>query len=56
MFEYLDIEPVIRIRKKSRKIAFLMNNTLIRESKRKKYFSKKRNREAVKQYFWEYYV
>jgi len=35
MFEYLDIEPVIRIRRKSRKIAFLMNNTLIRESKRK---------------------
>lgn len=56
MFEYLGIEPIIRIRKKSRNIAFLMNNALIRESKRKKYFSKKRNREAVKQYFWEYYV
>lgn len=37
-------------------IAFFINNTHIRESKRKKYFSKKRNREGIKQYFWEYYV
>ena len=33
-----------------------MNNTNVKESKRKKYFSKKRNREAIKQYFWDYFV
>lgn len=56
MFEELGIEPVIRIKKKSRDVASFMNNTIIKESKRKKYFSKKRNREAVKQHFWDYYV
>lgn len=56
MFEELGIEPLIRIKEKSREIASFMNNTNIRENKRKKYFSKKRNREAIKQYFWEYFV
>lgn len=56
MLDDLGIEPVIRIRKKSREIAKFMNNTSIKEIKRMKYFSKKRNREAVMQYYWEYYV
>lgn len=56
MFEELGIEPVIRTKKRTREIASFMNNTSIKESKRKKYFSKKRNREAIKQYFWEYFV
>lgn len=56
MFEELGIEPVIRTKKRSREIASFMNNTNIKASKRKKYFSKRRNREAIKQYFWDYYV
>jgi len=56
MFEELEIEPVIRTKKRTREIALFMNNTHIKESKRKKYFSKRRNKEAIKQYFWDYYV
>lgn len=56
MFEELGIEPIIRTKKRTREIASFMNNTNIKESKRKKYFSKKRNREAIKQYFWDYFV
>jgi len=56
MFDDLEIEPVIRTKKRTREIASFMNNTNIKESKRMKYFSKKRNREAIKQYFWEYFV
>jgi hypothetical protein len=56
MFEKLGIEPVIRTKKRTREIASFMNNTNIKESKRRKYFSKKRNREAIKQYFWDYFV
>ena len=56
MFEELGIEPVIRVQERSREIASFMNNTHVKESKRIKYFSKKRNREAVKQYYWKYYV
>lgn len=58
-FEFLNelgIQPVIKTKKKSRQIAASMNNTDIREHKRKKYFSKARNREALKQYYWKYYV
>jgi len=56
MFEELGIEPIIRTKKRTREIASFMNNTRVKESKRIKYFSKKRNREAIKQYFWDYFV
>jgi hypothetical protein len=56
MFEELGVEPVIRIQERSREIANFMNNTHVKESKRIKYFSEKRSREAVKQYHWKYYV
>jgi hypothetical protein len=56
MLDDLGIEPVIRIRKRSREIAKFMNNTAINVAKRKKFFSKRRNREAVKQYYWKYFV
>lgn len=56
MFDDLGIEAIIRTKKRTREIASFMNNTDVKESKRKKYFSKKRNREAIKQYFWDYFV
>lgn len=56
MFQGLSIEPIIRIKKKTRCIAKFMNNTKVKEKKRVKYFSKRRNREAVMQYYWDYFV
>jgi len=56
MFDDLGVEPIIRIRKKSREIAKFMNNTDIKAAKRIKFFSKKRNREALMQYYWKYFV
>jgi len=55
MFEYLGIDPVIRIRKSSRKKAEQMSRAL-KTKKRSEFFSKKRNKEALKQFDWEKYV
>ena len=55
MFEELGIEPVIRIRGPSRKKAEEMSRALITK-KRKKFFKKKRSKEALKQFEWENYV
>ena len=55
MFEFLGIEPVIRIRKPSRNKAEQMSRSL-KTKKRRKFFEKKRNKEALKQFDWENYV
>ena len=55
MFEYLGIKPVIRIRKPSRRKAEQMSRAL-KAHKRRRFFQKKRNREALKQCDWERYI
>jgi len=54
-FEFLGIEPIIRIRKTSRRKAEWMSRSL-RTKKRRKFFEKKRNRVALEQFDWEKYV
>lgn len=55
MFEDLGIEPIIRIRKPSRKKAEQMSRSM-KTRKRRKFFEKKRNKEGLKQFNWENYV
>lgn len=55
LFEYLGIEPAIRIRKPSRKKAEQMSRALETKKKRK-FFEKRRNIEALEQFNWEKYV
>lgn len=54
-FEFLGIEPIIRIRKTSRRKAEWMSRSL-RTKKRRKFLESKRNREALKQFDWEKFV
>ena len=55
ILEELGIEPIIRIREPSRKKAEEMSRALITK-KRRKFFKKKRSKEALKQFEWEQYV